>query len=57
VSRTFFIRVQSKTIQKSSRHREKTGETMNGKEYIEACKTRLKLDSNYKLAIELDIAE
>ncbi len=30
---------------------------MNGKEYIEACKTRLKVDSNYKLAIELDIAE
>jgi hypothetical protein len=33
------------------------GKTMNGKEYIEACKTRLKLDSYYKLAIELDIAE
>lgn len=30
---------------------------MNGKEYIEACKARLKVDSYYKLAIELDIAE
>lgn len=33
------------------------GHKMNGKEYIEACKTRLKVDSNYKLAIELDIVE
>jgi len=30
---------------------------MNGREYIEACKTRLNVNSNYKLAIELDIAE
>jgi hypothetical protein len=30
---------------------------MNGKEYIEACKDRLKVNSLYKLAIELDIAE
>ena len=30
---------------------------MNGKEYIEACKTRLKVNSYYKLAIELDIPE
>ncbi|OIQ91148.1 hypothetical protein GALL_269450 [mine drainage metagenome] len=30
---------------------------MNGKEYLEACKTRLQVDSYYKLAIELDIAE
>jgi hypothetical protein len=57
VSRTFFIRVQSKNIQKSSRRNKKRGETMNGKEYIEACKNHLKVNSYYKLAIELDIPE
>ena len=30
---------------------------MNGKEYIDACKTKLKVDSYYKLAIELDLRE
>ena len=30
---------------------------MNGKEYVEACKNKLNLDSYYKLAIELDVAE
>jgi DNA-binding XRE family transcriptional regulator len=30
---------------------------MNGREYIEACKKQLNLDSYYKLAIALDIAE
>ena len=30
---------------------------MNGKEYIQACKEKLKIDSNYKLANELDIRE
>lgn len=30
---------------------------MNGREYIEACKKALKVDSYYKLANELDIRE
>jgi transcriptional regulator with XRE-family HTH domain len=30
---------------------------MNGKEYIDACKNHLKVNSYYKLAIELDIPE
>jgi hypothetical protein len=46
-----------KLFRSHQRRREKTGETMNGKEYIEACKDRLKVNSLYKLAIELDIAE
>lgn len=30
---------------------------MNGKEYLEACKKKLNVDTNYKLAIELEISE
>jgi hypothetical protein len=30
---------------------------MNGREYLEACKSKLKVNSNYKLAIELEISE
>ena len=30
---------------------------MNGREYLEACKNKLKVDSYYKLANELEIAE
>lgn len=30
---------------------------MNGQEYLTACKHKLKLDSNYKLALELEINE
>lgn len=33
------------------------GHKMNGREYVEACKKKLNIDSNYKLAIELEIAE
>jgi len=29
---------------------------MNGKEYVEACKQRLNVDTIYKLALELDIS-
>lgn len=30
---------------------------MNGKEYLEACKKKLNIDTNYKLALHLEIAE
>lgn len=30
---------------------------MNGQEYLKACKNKLKLDTNYKLAIHLEIED
>lgn len=30
---------------------------MNGKEYVKACKKRLKIDTDYKLALELEISQ
>lgn len=57
LSRTF-LSVYNPRKYKAVKINRKLGvKNMNGHEYIEACKTRLKVDSNYKLAIELDIAE
>lgn len=30
---------------------------MNGQEYLKACKNKLKLDTNYKLALQLEIGQ
>jgi len=33
------------------------GQKMNGKEYIKACKDKLNLDTDYKLALHLEISQ